>query len=79
MTMQDQFSIPRNKKCEAVGSTSASRRDSRVIKMGQIEGRLNGEGIVHYKGPTVYQQQRGYPSHRYVYIKTCTETNCSSR
>jgi hypothetical protein len=37
---------------------------------GQIEGWLNGEGIVHYKGPTVYQQQRGYPSHRYVYIKT---------
>ncbi len=37
---------------------------------GQIDAWLNGEPIIHYKGPTVYQQQRGYPAHGYVYFKT---------
>jgi hypothetical protein len=37
---------------------------------GQIDGWLNGEPIVHYRGPTVYQQRRGYPAHGYVYFKT---------
>jgi len=36
---------------------------------GQIDAWLNGEPIVHYKGPTVYQQQRGYPAHGLVYFK----------
>jgi hypothetical protein len=37
---------------------------------GQIDGWLNGEPIVHYKGPSVYQLQRGYPAHGYIYFKT---------
>lgn len=37
---------------------------------GRIDGWLNGEPIVHYQGPTVYQPQRGYPAHGYVYFKT---------
>ncbi|MGA9509027.1 MAG: polysaccharide lyase [Candidatus Sulfotelmatobacter sp.] len=37
---------------------------------GLIDGWLNGEPIVHYRGPTVYQPQRGYPAHGYVYFKT---------
>jgi hypothetical protein len=36
---------------------------------GQIDAWLNGEPIVHYKGPTVYQQQLGYPAHGFVYFK----------
>ena len=31
---------------------------------------LNGEPIVHYRGPTVYQRPRGYPAHGNVYFKT---------
>jgi hypothetical protein len=31
---------------------------------------LNGEPMVHYEGPTVYQRPRGYPVHGYVYFKT---------
>lgn len=37
---------------------------------GRIDAWLNGESIIHYKGPTVYQWQRGYPAHGYVYFKT---------
>jgi hypothetical protein len=37
---------------------------------GRIDGWLNGEPIAHYQGPTVYQPQRGYPVHGYVYFKT---------
>jgi hypothetical protein len=37
---------------------------------GRIDSWLNGEPIVHYAGPTVYQLQRGYPAHGYVYFKT---------
>jgi hypothetical protein len=33
------------------------------------DGRLNGETIVNYKGATLYQEQRGYPAHGYVYFK----------
>jgi hypothetical protein len=31
---------------------------------------LNGGPTIHYNGPTVYGQQRGYPVHSYVYLKT---------
>jgi hypothetical protein len=31
---------------------------------------LNGETIVHFRGPTVYLQKRGYAAHGYVYFKT---------
>src|SRR5271154_2786691 len=37
---------------------------------GRIDAWLNGEPIVSYKGRTVYQEQRGYPAHGYVYFKT---------
>jgi hypothetical protein len=37
---------------------------------GQIDAWLNGAPIVHYQGPNVYQQHRGYPAHGYVYFKT---------
>ena len=37
---------------------------------GSIDGWLNGEPIVHYKGPTAYQPQRGYPVHGSIYFKT---------
>ncbi|MFZ0956957.1 MAG: heparin lyase I family protein [Candidatus Sulfotelmatobacter sp.] len=37
---------------------------------GQIDAWLNGEPIVHYQGPTVYQVQRGYPARGRVYFKT---------
>jgi hypothetical protein len=37
---------------------------------GSIDGWLNGAPIVHYKGPTTYQPQRGYPTHGYIYFKT---------
>jgi hypothetical protein len=37
---------------------------------GQLDSWLNGESIVRYRGPTVYQPQRGYPAHGLVYFKT---------
>jgi hypothetical protein len=37
---------------------------------GRIDAWLNGESIVCYSGATVYQPQRGYPDHGYVYFKT---------
>ncbi len=43
-------------------------RDGR--QAGNIDGWLNGEQIVSYRGATVYQEQRGYPARGYVYFKT---------
>jgi hypothetical protein len=37
---------------------------------GQIDAWLNGEPVVHYRGPTAYQVQRGYPENGYIYFKT---------
>jgi hypothetical protein len=36
---------------------------------GRIDAWLNGQPIVHYLGPTVYQVKLGYPAHGVVYFK----------
>ena len=36
---------------------------------GYIDAWLNGEQIVSYQGATLYQLQRGYPAHGYIYFK----------
>jgi hypothetical protein len=37
---------------------------------GTIEATLDGRGIVHYEGPTIYQPGPGHPRHALVYFKT---------
>jgi len=37
---------------------------------GSIDATLNGQNIVHYRGPTVFQPAPGYPRHGLVYFKT---------
>jgi hypothetical protein len=44
-------------------------RDRDGERSGYIDGWLNGERIVNYKGATLYQEQRGYPVHGSVYFK----------
>ena len=36
---------------------------------GYIDAWLNGEQILSYQGATLYQLQRGYPAHGYIYFK----------
>jgi len=37
---------------------------------GSVDVTLNGQSIVQYRGPTVYQPAHGYPVHGLVYFKT---------
>lgn len=37
---------------------------------GSVDATLDGQAIVHYHGPTVYQPAHGYPAHGLVYFKT---------
>lgn len=37
---------------------------------GAIDGWLNGQQIVHYRGVTAYRAARGYPAHGFFYFKT---------
>jgi hypothetical protein len=37
---------------------------------GHIDATLNGQDIVHYRGPTVFHPAPGYPRHGLVYFKT---------
>jgi len=37
---------------------------------GTIDATLNGRGIAHYEGPTIYQPGPGHPQHALVYFKT---------
>jgi Polysaccharide lyase len=39
-------------------------------KYGSVEATLDGQPIVHYRGPTVYQPGPGYPARGLVYFKT---------
>jgi hypothetical protein len=37
---------------------------------GSVDATLNGQGIVHYRGPTLFQPAHGYPARGLVYFKT---------
>jgi hypothetical protein len=37
---------------------------------GAVDATLNGQSIVHYRGPTTFQPAHGYPEHGLVYFKT---------
>ena len=40
------------------------------FKDGSVDATLDGQTIVRYRGPTVFQPARGYPAHGLVYFKT---------
>jgi hypothetical protein len=37
---------------------------------GSVDATLNGQSVVHYRGPMTYQPAPGYPAHGLVYFKT---------
>jgi len=41
-----------------------------ATSQGRVDATLDGHGIVHYQGPTVFQPAPGYPSRGLVYFKT---------
>ncbi len=41
-----------------------------TTSIGTVEATLQGRGIVHYQGPTIYQPGPGHPKHALIYFKT---------
>ena len=41
-----------------------------ATNQGLVDATLDGQEIVHYRGPTVFQPAHGYPAHGLVYFKT---------